>query len=57
MSAIDEQQLDRLCDTAAKSGELDLMKEVLEWSIRWSDHLPREAKKELAELIYWRIES
>ena len=52
-----EAMLDKLCDTAAKSGELDLMKEVLEWCLRWQNHIPREAKKELADLVYWRIES
>ena len=49
--------LDSLCETASKAGELDLLRDVLEWALRWANHIPREAKKELADLTYRLIES
>ena len=54
---VDTEQLDRLCETASRAGELDLLRDVLEWALRWANHIPREAKKELADITYRLIES
>ena len=52
-----EDRIEALCETASRAGELDLLRDVLEWAIRWANHIPREAKKELADLTHRMIES
>ena len=50
-------QLEAIVTAAARSGELDLMKEVMLWALRWQAEIPREAKKELTDIVHMRIES
>ena len=52
-----EDRIEALCETASRAGELDLLRDVLEWALRWSNHIPREAKKELAQITMSLIES